>query len=469
MRKLKQKALSILLVLLLVMGQSAVFADAVVPTQTEVTPIDAGLDYLKLMIDYSKANYYKDLPDDQILEAIYKGLYKSMDEHSVYYTPKEYQSFSENINGTYEGVGISVTSEGDYIRVAKPLTGGPAIKAGILIGDIIVSVDGVDIKGFGLERVVTLIKGPAGTKVKLGITRTGASGVIYFDLSREKINVSPISTKVLDGNVGYILLEQFSSDSSAYVNGALGEFKSKGIQKVVIDVRNNPGGSLDQVVNIVDYFAPKGSTIVKVDYKVQEDKDYVAQIDPYQFKLAVLANENSASASEIFAAAIKELKLGTLIGINTYGKGTVQNLLPISNGGAIKMTVAEYFSALGNPVDKVGVKPMIEVKPLVVTFEDVIRNFAPMYSLDTFKRGSKSLDVKGMQQRLQYLGFTFAKIDGIFGLATETQLKAFEKKHGITVDGILDEATKKKIDEVLKANLKPAEDVQLKKALEILK
>jgi len=172
MRKLKQKALSILLVLLLVLAQTAVFADTVTPTQTEVTPIDAGLDYLKLMIDYSKAGYYKDLTDEQILEAVYKGLFKSMDEHSVYYTPKEYQAFSENINGAYEGVGISVTSEGDYIRVAKPLAGGPAIKAGILIGDLIVSVDGVDIKGFGLERVVTLIKGPAGTKVKLVITRT---------------------------------------------------------------------------------------------------------------------------------------------------------------------------------------------------------------------------------------------------------------------------------------------------------
>jgi len=133
------------------------------------------------------------------------------------------------------------------------------------------------------------------------------------------------------------------------------------------------------------------------------------------------------------------------------------------------MTVAEYYSALGNPVDKVGVTPMIEVKPLVVTFEDTIKNFSPMYSLGTFKRGSKGLDVKGMQQRLQYLGFAIAKADGIFGAATELQLKAFEKKYGLTVDGLLDETTRKKIDEVLKVNLKPAEDVQLKKALEVLK
>lgn len=469
MFRLGKKGLSLILIVLLAFSQLLSFADQVTTEPQAPTELDSGINYLKLMIEYSKVNYYKDLTDKQIMEALYRGLFGAMDQHTRYYTPVEYRTFSEKLDGEYEGVGVSIMADGDYIRVAKPLVGGPAINAGMKIGDRIVSVDGVDIKGMGMEHAVTLIKGTAGTKVTLGVIREGVTGIIYFELTREKIHVSPLTYKILDGNIGYIQLEQFSTDSSHYVNAAIATFMQSGVKKIVFDIRDNPGGSLDQVVAIADYFSPKGNTLVKVDYKAIEDKAYMAELDPYDFKIAVLINGNSASASEIFAAAVKENKLGTVIGTTTYGKGTVQNLMPITNGGAIKMTVAEYFTPLGNPVDQIGVTPDIVIEPVVVTFEDVIRNYAPMNSLSSFKRGAKALDVKGMQQRLQYLGFPIAKIDGIFGPATEAQLKAFEKQYGLAVDGILDEVTKKKIDEVLKANIKPGEDVQLKKALEVLK
>jgi carboxyl-terminal processing protease len=323
--------------------------------------IEAEMIFMEKMIEFIDANYYKDVDEREMIDGALKGLFFSLDKHSNYYTKEEFEQLSEDLSGDFGGIGVNITSNAGYITVITPLKGTPGYKAGILPGDIIISVDGEDIEGITTRDASKLIRGEVGTDVRLGILREGTQGALYIDVKREIIEINPIDYEILEDNIGYIRIGEFNNHTYDNIINALYEMDKNKVKDIVFDVRNNPGGSLNEVVRTLRRLVPKGPIvhIKHSDGKLETYKSY--NVTP-EYNIAVLTNKGSASASEIFAAAIKESGAGTVIGTNTYGKSTVQTLIPLINGGGVKITTAEYLTANKNSVNEIGVEPDIKVE-----------------------------------------------------------------------------------------------------------
>lgn len=319
------------------------------------------LEFLGKLLKFVKANYAYDVTEKQLMEGAMKGLFYNLDDYSNYYTKEEFEELNEAVTGDFVGIGLHITEKNGYITVVTPINDTPGFKAGIKPGDTIVSVNDVNIKGFTAKQASDMMRGEPKTKVKLGIVREGEPKILYFNIVRELIKINPIEYQILKENIGYIKITEFNSHTLENVLKALGEFNVKKVDKVIFDVRNNPGGSLNEVVNVLRFLVPRGP-IVHIKYSNGEIETHNSYNDDIDFKLAVLVNKGSASASEIFAGAIKDTGVGTIIGTTTFGKGTVQSIIPLVNGGGIKLTIAEYLTANKNPVNKVGIEPDIIVE-----------------------------------------------------------------------------------------------------------
>lgn len=329
--------------------------------QQQETDLQQELEFLGKLLKFVKANYAYEVTEEQLIEGAMKGLFFNLDDYSCYYTNEEFKELNEAVSGDFGGIGIHITDRNGYVIVLTPIKDTPGFKAGIKPEDIIVSVDDVDIKGFTSKQAADIMRGEPGTKVKLGIVREGEQKVLYFNIVRELIKINPIEHEILKDNIGYIKITEFNGHTLENVLKALGEFNTNKVDKVIFDVRNNPGGSLNEVVNVLRFLVPRGP-IVHIKYSDGEILTHESYNDELDFKIAVLVNKGSASASEIFAGAIKDTGVGTIIGTTTFGKGTVQSILPLVNGGGIKLTIAEYLTANKNPVNKVGIEPDIIVE-----------------------------------------------------------------------------------------------------------
>lgn len=359
---LRKTVLFVLVFTLVILAPStSVFGQQESVQQQNEVDLQQDLKLLENLIKFIKLNYPYEVSEEQLIEGAFKGLFSSLDDYSSYYTEEEFKELNETVSGDFAGVGIHITEKNGYITVLTPIEGTPAYKAGIKPNDIIVSVDGIDIKGFTAQKASSLIKGEVGTKVRLGIIREGEPKTLYFDITRELISINPVEFAILEDNIGYIKITEFNNHTLENVLIALKRFNMNKVDKIIFDVRNNPGGSLSEVVNVLRFLVPEGP-IVHVKYADGETETYYSYNDEVAFKLAVLVNNGSASASEIFAGAIQDTGVGTIIGTTTYGKGTVQTIIPLVNGGGIKLTIAEYFTPNMNPVNKIGIKPDIVVE-----------------------------------------------------------------------------------------------------------
>lgn len=432
--------------------------------------LDERLDYLKLMIEYIEAKYKGEVTEAQLMEGAYNGIFEVLDKHSSYFSPEEYESFNIETGGTFGGIGISIGIRNDYITIISPLEGTPGEKAGLKAGDIIKYVDDTDISDFNLEKAVKLMRGEPGTKVRLGIIRGNNPEVIYFDIVRDVIKINPVKYEIIDNNIGYIKIVQFNKNTDENVKKALDKFKEKNVQGIIVDLRNNPGGILSEVINVVDFFLPKGQAIVHIDYKGDKKETYRAEQDKYIDKpLVVLVNGGSASASEIFAGAIQDTKTGIIIGTQSYGKGTVQNVTPITNGGGIKLTIAEYLTPNERKIDGIGVTPDIVVENLQEENRDDIKHFVPMIEDVKPRLNDKGLNVYGAQQRLAYIGYD-VDVTGILDEKTFEAICKFQETEGLYPYGVLDWTTRDKIKEkTIEVYNSGLEDLQLKEAIEQLR
>lgn len=320
------------------------------------------IEFLEKLVELIKHYYAYEVTDRELMEGAFKGLFSSLDDYSSYYTKEEYKDLTETLTGDFGGIGVVITEKEDYIEVVSIIEDAPGFKAGIKPEDIIVSVDDVDIKGFTTSKAGKLIRGELGTQVKLGIKRKGEEKILYFNLTREIIEVNPVEHQILEENIGYIKITEFNSHALENVMKAVTEFENKKITKVIFDLRNNPGGGLDEVLHILRLLVPEGPLVHVKDPKgnIRTHNSFYAKTPRY--KLAVLVNEGSASASEIFAGAVQDRGVGPIIGTTTFGKGTVQSIIPLVNGAGLKLTTAEYFTPNKNPVNKVGIKPDIVVE-----------------------------------------------------------------------------------------------------------
>ncbi len=317
-------------------------------------------------------------------ESYYDGIMAGLDDpYSVYYTPEEYAKLEEDDGGQYVGIGATVAKNPDTgeIYVVKPLRGSPAEEAGLKKNDVFVQVDGTNITtNMELEDVVKMIRGSKGSTAHLKMYREGDSDYRTFDIKRRKVENVTVDYEMLDGNIGYITVEEFIDNTAKQFEEAVDTLEKKGAKSIIVDVRNNPGGLLTAVLEMADY-------IIKDDAKAKgaasaglllETKDKTGKvIESYSCKdghsvnlpMVVLANENSASASEIFTGCMKDYGIATIIGTTTFGKGIVQQVIPLDDGSAIKITIAKYFTPAGKDIHKKGIDPDIKVE-----LDDSIKN-----------------------------------------------------------------------------------------------
>lgn len=321
------------------------------------------LDYLQGIID---KYYLEDTADADMDSGVYKGLVSSLnDPYSEYYTAEEYAELLESQSGEYKGIGVLVSQERDtgIINILTVYDNTPAKEAGIKDGDILFKVEDEEVTGTDLDKVVAKIKGEEGTAVKLTIYRSSSKEYIDMEVARRKIDVPTVSYEMVDKEekIGYIAISQFDEKTDEQFSVALKDLQSQGMQSVVFDVRNNPGGLYDTVCNMLDELLPKGTIVYTMDkygYKEEQTSD----ADCLKIPMTVLINGDSASASEIFAGAIQDYKAGTIIGTQSFGKGIVQSLMPLRDGSAVKLTVSKYYTPNGVNIHKKGITPDIEVQ-----------------------------------------------------------------------------------------------------------
>lgn len=323
--------------------------------------VKEALTFLENLIKFVKLNYAYEVTEEQLVEGAIKGALSVLDGYSSYYTENEFKELNETLSGEFGGIGVHITEKDGYILVVSPIKGTPGFKAGILPEDLIVTVDDVDIKGFTTQKAASLIRGEPGTTVKLGIRRNGEDKLLYFNLTRAIIEINPVEYEILKNNIGYIKITEFNDHALENVIKVLGEFDNNKVKKVIFDLRNNPGGGLNEVLNILRFLIPEGP-LVHIRDANENIRTYNSYLDAPKYKLAVLVNGGSASASEIFAGAVQDRGVGTIIGTKTFGKGTVQTVLTLVNGGGLKLTTAEYLTPNKNPVNNVGIEPDIIVE-----------------------------------------------------------------------------------------------------------
>ncbi|MCI9004726.1 MAG: S41 family peptidase [Lachnospiraceae bacterium] len=323
--------------------------------------------------------YYEGVDTDAVAEGVYMGMLSGLgDPYSNYFTAEEYASFNESTTGIYYGIGVVLqqNAETKAVMALHVYPGTPAEEAGVKDGDMIVKIDDTEVNGQELTELVTMIKGEEGTKVHLRLAREGEKDYVETDVERRQIAVPTVQYQMLEGDVGFIQITEFSESTMEQFEEALTSLQGEGMKSMIVDLRDNPGGVLQTVCEMLDKLLPEG-LIVYTEDKYGSRSNYESDEACMDIPMAVLINGNSASASEIFAGAVKDYKYGTLIGTKTFGKGIVQTIIPLSDGSAVKVTMAKYFTPKGNYIHGVGIEPDIELEYKYLGTED--ETYDPMH------------------------------------------------------------------------------------------
>jgi len=304
--------------------------------------------------------YYQEITDEELEEAAIRGMFNSLDKYTTYYNAEETTQFTESVSGSYVGIGIKMESLNGYIHVNQVFSNSPAEEAGVLPQDYIIKVNGEDISGWTTTKAASLIKGEKGTEVTVTFLR--GNNTYERTMVRSDVQVDSCSLDIFEGDIGYIKIEEFNSSTYAEFERMYKTLKVIGTKKLILDLRNNYGGYLSQCVAVSKLLVPKGP-IVTIKYRdSEEDVQYSSRLEEKEMELVVLVNNNTASASEIVAGALKDTKAATIVGTQTYGKGVVQQMYNLKNGGSVKITVAEYLTPNGTSINGVGVTPDIIVE-----------------------------------------------------------------------------------------------------------
>ena len=321
------------------------------------------IDLFGEVLEKIKKDYVEEVNQSDALDAAINGVLQSLDPYSAYMSPEIFKEMETETSGEFGGLGIEVSMEFGVVKVITPMDNSPAEKEGVKAGDYIVKINGVQVQGKTLSEAVELMRGPIGTKLEITVRRKGVKKALIFEITREVIEVKSVKSKIIDNNIGYIRLTSFNENSSSQIRSKIKEFKKNEVKKYVLDLRNNPGGLLSQAVKISDFFLDNGEIVSTKSRKSYENRKYFAKkgdlIDGET--LIVLINNGSASASEIVAGALKDHKRAIVIGENSYGKGSVQSIIPLKNKGAIRLTISKYYLPSGESISGTGITPDIEI------------------------------------------------------------------------------------------------------------
>ena len=325
------------------------------------------IDLFGEVLEKIKKNYVEEVDQADVMDSAINGVLQSLDPYSAYMSPELFKSMQTDTKGEFGGLGIEIGMESGVVKVISPIDDTPASKAGIKAGDYIVKIEDSQVQGKSLMEAVKLMRGPVGTSIKLTIRRKGTKKAIEFNIKREIIEVRSIDSKILGERkeIGYIRLKSFNQNSDEQFFNKIKEFeKNNKLTGYIIDLRNNPGGLLTQAIRITDFFLDDGEIVSTKGRKISETRKFFAtKGDEIKGKpIIVMVNNGSASASEIFAGALQDHKRAVVLGESTYGKGSVQSIIPLRNGGGMRLTISKYYLPSGKSISDIGVTPDIFIE-----------------------------------------------------------------------------------------------------------
>ena len=328
------------------------------------TDIYKKIDLFSEVLEKINNEYVEDINQGDAMDAAINGVLQSLDPYSSYMSPEMLQEMQTETKGEFGGLGIEVSMEAGVVKVISPIDGSPAEAVGVKAGDYIVKINGIQVQGKTLSEAVDLMRGPVGSEIEITVRRIGTRKALTFNIVRDIIEIKSVKSKVLEDSIGYVRLTSFNDNSSDQLKDIVKDFKkNKNIDKYILDLRNNPGGLLNQAIRITDFFLDNGEIVSTKSKKKSDNRKWFAKkgdlIDGDT--LLVLINYGSASASEIVAGALKDHKRAIILGESSYGKGSVQSIIPLKNNGAIRLTVSKYYLPSGDSISEVGVSPDIFV------------------------------------------------------------------------------------------------------------
>ena len=323
------------------------------------------IDLFSEVLEKIREEYVDEIDQAEVMDSAINGVLQSLDPYSGYMSPDIFSESRSETSGEFGGLGIEVSMEAGVVKVISPIDDTPASRAGVKAGDYIVRINGQQVQGKSLMEAVNLMRGPVGTSIEITIRRKGLKKAKIVKITREIIEIKSVASELIDKDIAYIRLRAFNENSSSQLKKKISEFeKNKKLVGYILDLRNNPGGLLSQAVKISDYFLNDGEIVSTRGRKKSENRKFFAKKgDKIKGKpLIVLINNGSASASEIVAGALQDQKRAILLGEDTYGKGSVQSIIPLKNNGAIRLTISKYYLPSGKSISDVGVKPDIVVE-----------------------------------------------------------------------------------------------------------
>jgi carboxyl-terminal processing protease len=323
------------------------------------------IDLFSEVLEKIKDDYVDDVDQSEVMDAAINGVLQSLDPYSAYMNPKLFEDMQTETSGKFGGLGIEVTMESGVVKVISPIDDTPASKAGIKAGDYIVKIDGQQVQGKSLMEAVNLMRGEVGSSIEITIRRKGTKKAKIIKIEREIIEIKSVVSKLIDYKIAYLRLSSFNQNSAIQLKKEIGKFeKNKKTIGYIFDLRNNPGGLLSQAIKISDFFLEDGEIVSTKGRKIRENRKYFAKKgDKINGKpLIILINNGSASASEIVAGALQNHKRAILLGITTFGKGSVQSIIPLKNRGALRLTISKYYLPSGKSISEIGISPDIKVE-----------------------------------------------------------------------------------------------------------
>tara|TARA_B100001057_G_scaffold155038_1_gene155218 strand:- start:1764 stop:2900 length:1137 start_codon:yes stop_codon:yes gene_type:complete len=328
------------------------------------TDIYKKIDLFGEVLEKINEEYVDEINQSESMDSAINGLLQSLDPYSAYMSPEIFNEMQTETSGEFGGLGIEVSMESGVVKVISPIDDTPASRAGIKAGDYIVKIEDTQVQGKTLSEAVDLMRGPVGSSIELTVRRRGEKKAIKFNITREVIKIQSVKADLIEDEIGYIRLTSFNENSSEQIENKINNLeKNKNIKFYILDLRNNPGGLLSQAIRISDFFLDNGEIVSTKSRQPSENRKWFAKEGDLTNgkKLIVLINYGSASASEIVAGALKDHKRAIILGENSFGKGSVQSIIPLKNKGAIRLTVAKYYLPSGKSISEVGVSPDIEI------------------------------------------------------------------------------------------------------------
>lgn len=421
-------------------------------------------EFKKLYEAYDKLNskYYVEIDQEKVLYGAINGMFDALgDPYSDYMNKEEAKSFNESLSSSFQGIGAEIQERNGYIMIVSPIKNTPAEKAGLQPKDMILAVDGKSVKGLSATEAVLLIRGEKGTNVTLKVQR-GEAEPMEVVLVREDIPVETVYGDMGEDKIAHIQITSFSEDTTKELEKLLKEYESLGMKGIVLDVRQNPGGYLNGAIDISNMFVEEGKAIVQIEERDAAPQTiFATKGTKYQLPITVLIDEGSASASEILAAALSESAGAKIVGLKSFGKGTMQEVIYLEDGANLKFTTGKWLTPKGNWINEKGIKPDVEVQ---------YPDYATLSYIDPkqkYEVGSENVVITSAERILEVLGYTPGTVDNIFDVETEKALKQFQKDNELEVNGILTGETTFALLDAISQKLK-TDDPQIVKAKELL-